>query len=228
MEFKFINEDMPNKPFLSIDEVVANASSIIKGADINDQNLFRQWAWLGERQIGFGGLNEETADIPVSDLSIKKPVDYAAPIDIALYTSEDEGPYTELLWQYHGGKRRIHAKPSTKRYVDLSEDPYFFNLSSDYGNSVVKAKLRYYAYPIDSKGYPAFPEIHLFAIMMFVRYMWAIRENNSRSEIAEAKEHWEQAKVIARNRTKMPHMLKGQQIMRDWRSMIDKANYRRF
>jgi hypothetical protein len=215
--------DSPTKPFLNIDEVVAHAESVIKDADEAARSLFRQWAWLGERQLGFGGYSEETKDLPVEDLAIRKPSDMASPKDIALYTAD----HAEYQFKYQGGKKRIHNMDSSQGKIDLSEDPYFFHLGTNGGN-IAYVKLRYYAYPIDEDNNPMFPEHHLLALMMFIRWMWEIRKNENQSAIAMAESDWLKQSTKTKAANKMPHELKGIQIAKQWMSMIDKAFYAEF
>jgi hypothetical protein len=215
--------DSPTKPFLNIDEIVAHAESIIEDADEAARVVFRQWAWLGERQLGFGGFSEEVSSIVVDDLSIRKPSDLASVIDIALYDSSD----LEYQFKYRDGKKRIHTGDSGQRKIDVSEDAYYFHLGSN-GSLITYAKLRYYAYPIDEDNNPMFPEHHLLALMLFIRWMWEMRKNKNQSAIAEARAVWimEAQKTKAAN--KMPHQLKGAEIAKQWMSMIDKARYNDF
>jgi hypothetical protein len=215
--------DSPTKPFLNIDEVVAHAESIIRDADEGARVLFRQWAWLGERQLGFGGYSEETKDLPVEDLSIRKPSDMATPIDIALYDASG----SDYQYKYHEGKNRIHNVDPSKAKIDLSEDPYYFHLGSN-GSLITYAKLRYYAYPIDDDNNPMFPEHHLLAIMFFIRWMWETTKGKSQSAIQQAEDMWIRQSMKAKSANKMPSQLKGAEIVKTWMSMIDKVRFNDF
>jgi hypothetical protein len=213
----------PVKPFYNIGEIVDHATTIIEDATDLDRVIFRQWAWLGERQLGFGGFNEETKDIVVEDLSIRKPRDMAQPIDIALYDSAG----AEYQYKYQSGKKRIHIVDPNQGKIDISEDPYFFHLGSN-GAGIAYAKFRYYAYPIDDDNNPMFPEHHILALMMFIRWMWAIKKNTNRSEIAEAKADWLGESMKAKSSNKIPHKMKSDEITKQWMSMIDKIRYADF
>jgi hypothetical protein len=212
----------PTKPFMNIDEVVAHAESVIEDTDDRARVLFRQWAWLGEKQLGFGAANEETKDIVAEDLSVRKPSNMASAIDIALYDSAG----AEYQYKYQFGNHRIHVNNSTSAQakIDLSEDSYYYHLGTN-ASGITYAKLRYYAYPIDDENNPMFPNHHILALMMFIRWMWEVRKNNNQSAIGMAKSDWIGESTKAKAANKMPDMLKGKEIATTWMSMIDKARH---
>jgi len=212
--------DSPTKPFLNIDEIVAHAESIIDDADEGIKVLFRQWAWLGEQQLGFGSVNEETKDIVVEDLSIRKPSHMASAIDVALFDSSG----AEFQYKYQFGKKRIHNEDGSQSKIDLSEDAYFYHLGSN-GSGITHAKLRFYSYPIDEDNNPMFPNHHLFALMMFIKWMWELRKSSNQSAIGMAYTNWIQQSTKAKAANKMPDQLKGEEIAKTWMSMIDKVRH---
>lgn len=219
------------KPFITADEVVANASLIVKETSPKVRNIFKQWVYLGERQLGYHGLHEKVKeDIEVSDLFIKKPKDYAVGIDMALY--DDEGK--EILWHYQGHSPRIHEQNSSpaKIYpvrvaVGVSEGPYGFDMDSR-GENIKTASIRYYSYPLSAEGEMLIPEHHINALMMYLKYMWALRENRSGSEIAQLEGLWTKEQRKAKTKNKMPSMLEARDIVRHHMTMINKIFYEKF
>ena len=47
---------------VTVDEVVAEAASIIKGATDQERHLMRQWAYSGNAEIGVPKLNIKISD----------------------------------------------------------------------------------------------------------------------------------------------------------------------
>jgi hypothetical protein len=217
--------DSPTKPFLNIGEVVAHAETVIGDLDEADRVLLRQWAWLGEQQLGFGAVNEETSEIVVTDLAIRKPSHMASAIDIGLYDAAG----SEYQYKYQFGKNRIHehSRSGSQRKIDLSEDAYFYHLGTN-ASDITYAKLRYYSYPIDSENNPMFPNHHLLALMMFIKWMWELRKSDNQSAIAMAESNWLKQSTKAKAANKMPDQLKGEEIAKTWMSMIDRVRYYNF
>jgi hypothetical protein len=217
-----LNIPSPTKPFLNINEVVAAAESFIDDTDDRARVLYRTWAWLGEQQLGFGAVNVETKDIVAEDLSIRKPSNMAKAIDVALY---DAGG-TEYQYKYQFGKGRIHSNTTTatQNKIDLSEDAYYYHLGTN-ASGITYATLRYYAYPIDDENNPMFPNHHMLALMMFIRWMWELRKNDNQSAIDRAEANWVKQSTKAKAANKMPDMLQGKEIATTWMSMIDKARH---
>ncbi len=228
------------KPFINLDEAVANAATILPDGKVDPRmrNLFRQWVYLGERQLGFSGLHEKVkADIPAENLSITKPVDYAIGIDMALFDSNG----SEYLWHYQAYSERIHVAStfllnpagvasSSVRYktkVGVGETPYAFKLDT-YGEDITTANLRYYSYPVDDSGDLLIPEHHLFALMFFIRWMFYTREGKDKSMIAESRQQWEIEKVKAKTKNKMPSMIEGRNLARHHNSLINKTFYEKY
>jgi hypothetical protein len=220
--------------FVPLNQVTAEAASIIKGSTEKDRLLFKQWVYRGLREIGPGKQNIDVCTLYPVDLSFKKPEDCASIIDVALFSSTGE----ELKYTYRFGKSRIHRSRnsyindgvyslSVDALVDVSEDDFYIHMGSN-GNTVDKAVVRYFKFPIDEEGMPKIPEDQVFALMLFIRYMWAMRDNDNRSEIEQNYNMWLRERDRAKSRNKMPSMLEGKQIAKNWMSLIDKPFFDNF
>jgi hypothetical protein len=143
-------------------------------------------------------------------------------IDLALY----DGSGNEYQYKYQFGKKRIHINTTTgeQSKIDVSEDAYYYHLGTNASN-IAYAKLRYYAYPIDDENNPMFPNHHMLALMMFIKWMWELRKNDNQSAIGMAEGNWIKQSTKAKAANKMPDMLKGKEIATTWMSMIDKARH---
>ena len=228
---------MTDSPFITMNEVVANSATLIEDTDPKNRNLFRQWTYLGERQLGFSGLHIKPVQIEVDNLTIKKPNDYASGIDLALFDVSDN----EYKYHFQGNRKRIHnewtiANSSTSSSlgfartdteIGVSEDPYYFYLDST-GESITYANINYYSYPIDDDGDMMIPEHHMFALMNFNYWMWERRKKENQSSIAQAKADWLMEQTKAKAKNKVPSMLEGKDIARMHNSMIDKIFYNKF
>jgi hypothetical protein len=214
--------------FLDIDYVTAMASTIIKGATTEDRVLFKSWVYLGMREIGPSKDNVKVASVLCQDFSIRKPDDYIEGIDIGLFNALGQ----EMRYRYRPGSERVHNVKYVRNLelptagdvtgaIDLSEDDYYFHVSSN-ATGVSYAKLRYFSFPIDSKGQPKVPEGQLNAIMHFIRYMWAMSQDDNQSKIENSYMVWQRELSKAKTRNKMPSMIEGKEIAKTWMSMIQK------
>lgn len=215
-----------------MDEVVANAATIIPGEDREARNLFRQWAYLGARKLNFNKLDIETEMIvPVSNI-ITKPIYLVRTIDMAFFDSKG----TELIYRFEEGvKDRIHTvnKYKDRRnanfpIITVSEQEDAYVLDSYYGDAVVNAAIRYYRLPVDSVTFePYFYSSQLMALMMFIRWMWFLRKGDV-SQAAGAKKDWLIEQHIAKVEMKMPDGMELKEIARTWNSMIQKKFHNMF
>jgi hypothetical protein len=201
---------------LSLDEVVANAMTIIPGVKKEMRPYFDQWAWLALRQLGPVKENLAVATLTLEDLSFAKPSDFISAIDIALFNAAGE----ELKYHYRSGKQRIHNTEETNScFIEVSEGDQYYYVSSNADTAGINhAVLRYYAMPLDENGRPVIQDYMTVAIMAFCRWMWELREGKGSSGEAM----WRVEAARARSKGKMPDMLQGKQIARTWMTMIDK------
>jgi hypothetical protein len=121
---------------------------------------------------------------------------------------------------------RIHE--DVRQYIgaiQVSEDDSYFNVEefTDETPTGVYLVARYYAYPTDSNGYPKIPETHTLALMMYIRWMWSMRENKSLGEIQIAREVWLREMGAARGRMHTPTQLEFKETARTINSMIQKT-----
>lgn len=212
--------------YIPLNEVTAEAMSILKSADSTDRLLARQWAYRALQKIGpFRGA-VTNCKIDAKALSIKKPDDFQHPaIDLALYDHKGH----EIPFIFKGRGKRVHDKDNSLRpnMVHVSEDEYFFHLSSD-ADLVSYAKLRYFSIPKDSEGQLLIPEDYVLAIVFFIRYMYSMRQNDNQSEIEANQVRWFRERREARGRAKMPSMLEAEHIAKSWMSVINTFNYDNF
>ena len=215
--------------FLDIDEVIANASTIIKGMNSELELLARQWVWLAIRKIGPSFNDIEVADIDIIDKTITKPIDCISVIDLALYS--DDG--SELGYRYNkGGSTRTHRKEDVNALLNIYEDPHFIHISDEFNSSFtspVLCRLRYYKFPLDSCGMPLVPEIHLFPVMMFIKWMYEMRENpNNSYSVSAARNDFMSALDVAKTMNKSVTPIQAKEIARTWKSMLPNPNFNKY
>jgi hypothetical protein len=181
--------------FVTLDSVVADALSIIglSGDDELAKNFARSWAWRACIDFPITNDSLKVTKVYPKNLILKKPNDFRRGVDIALYDTAD----CLIPHVMHSGRERIY--PNTEQYaftsevngeevtryipVDLSEskDAYYLGTT---GSDVAYAKIRYYAYPIGTDGYPMIPEEAVQTCMYYIRFNWSLRKNENQSEIA--------------------------------------------
>lgn len=225
---------MPSR-FLTVKEVVAEAFSAVPGGGTaGEQLLARQWVYTAMREIGPSTDFIAVAEVPASNLSIRKPDDMSSAIDIALVDSAGN----DIKYNYRPGNKRIKPYKGGSDGVisqldglgvEVSEDAYFFHLnSSELAQSVATAKIRYWKFPIDDSGLPMVPEKQKYATMCFIWYLLTKRKAQGRFDRAQAYQEWITERNRARSRSKMPSQMAYDAIAKSWASMINIPNFDNF
>lgn len=207
--------------YITIDEVVASAVTILPGSTDAEKVFMRHWCVLGNRELGLSKDNVVTEKINVQDLTIRKPTNLLSIDDIGLYKEND----VEIVTVYKGYGEMTHTDLDTiqgtmKLTVSISEDDDFLHLSSN-GSVIDYAKIRYYSIPIDDKGNPLILERKRFAIMFFLSYMWTIRQAANQSEVDRAELRWLREAAKQRAKNKMPSVLEMKSISKWYMSLIN-------
>lgn len=221
--------------FVPVEEVIAEAASIMSGVTYAEKQMMRQWAYTAQRLIGFSKADVKvSADIILSDFSAPKPDDLIRTLDLALFLADG----TELFVKYKGAgfklpaganDARIHTDNRTAvRKVAISEDNNFFNVeeftSPDPDNAYIIVK--YLGLPLDASGLPLIPEHCKFAIMMYIRFMWEMRQGGGRLGVREAENMWLRHRVTAEAKGKTPDIWEADQIAKTINSLIQKVEIR--
>lgn len=228
--------------FTTVDEVIATAQSTIKTADSFDKQLFRQW--LGTMCLPMLGISED--DVKVVSLypvnySVPKPDDLRAIIDISCFDANG----CQLAHEFRTGGKRIYADTRLARTavaggtitdlnrcvpVDVSETNFSLELGTN-ATHVATILLRYYYFPVDEAGLPLIKMLDMLACVYFLRYMFALRENENQSEIQAAEMRWKlesdrcraQKKMLSISPDKMKKIING-----IWMRAIPDFNFSRF
>lgn len=199
---------------IGLDEAIATAQSLVKGADSSDKLIWRQWiCQLIIPELGTSEDDIKNVVLYPLNYTVPKPDDCKAIIEMALYDAAG----CQLEHKYRAGSQRIYvdrrkvlsATTSTTDEqlnnlipVDVSANAYSINLGTN-GNLVAAIVLRYFTYPTDDAGLPLIRKEELNAVIMGLRYYWALRQNESRSEIDQNEKAWMLASDRCRARKKM-------------------------
>jgi len=207
--------------YITIDEVVASAVTILAGSTDAEKVFMRHWAILGNRELGLSKDNVVTEKINVQDLTIRKPENLLSIDDIGLYSDSD----VEYATVYKGYGEMTHTdldaiQGTLKLTISISEDDEFLHLSSN-GDSIDYAKIRYYSIPICEKGNPLILERKRLAVMFFLSYMWAIRQGANQAAIDRAELRWLREAAKQRAKNKMPSVLEAKSIASWYMSIIN-------
>lgn len=204
--------------YITLDEVVDNAATTLRGSDNFDRNLMRQWAAIGERQIGFHLGAVKNCKIDVVDLSIKKPMDYVNKglDEMGIFTSDGK----EIRYTYRGYGKPVLPKRNAREFtVEVTEDAHYWHLDST-AEGAAYAHIRYYGFPTDEDGMPLIPAHHLLALMYFCRYMYGLRNPDMADPNAE-QQRWTIEAAKARNKNKIPSRIELREIAKDWMHMLN-------
>jgi len=203
--------------YLTVENIVANAYTLCDGATDADQLFMRQWAFIGNRELGLSKDNVQNEKIYATDLAIAKPENLLSTDELTLYTINDD----IIGSRYIGYGQRTKAKDELRqRYVTITEDDTHFHLSSDAKDSVNYALIRYYGIPVDKEGMPMILERKRYALMLFIRYMWSLRVNRNQSEVAQNEMSWLKEAKKQRAKNKMPSIQEANSMMRWYMSLI--------
>lgn len=217
--------------FLTLDETVSFCLTTCKTATAEDRLLFRVWCVAACRSIGPNRDWYKTATIYPKDFSFKKPDDLVSTVSIALYDSSS----CEVPYIFHTGSKRIHQGRFTTDIiisdapacVELSEDANYYHLSTN-ADTVAAALIRYLGMPVDVDGFPMVPEDDLLAYECFCQHMWAKREKNSQSEIAQTFDLWLTERNRIKGNRKMPSMVEAEGIFSRYLSLINAPTFKQY
>lgn len=226
---------MNSSSFVPVDSVIALATSVIENSDSMDRAFFKDWVYLGLKEIGPSTHWYGEATLYPVDGLLEKPKDMHSAIDLALYDASGK----ELKYTYRGLGTRIHESdreilntgiyaPVLGAPIDLSEDVYYFHLGSSQGaQQVAYANLKYWKFPVDENGDLLVPDEDQMALVQFLRYMWYMRKDDKQG-ISMSHPVWIRARNEARGAHKIPTQLQGTQIARSFSSMIQKMRFKQF
>lgn len=224
---------------IPVDEVIAEACTILKHVTEQEKIFMRQWAYTAMREIGSFNLNiKVTPQLFLEDWSVKKPDDLLRTNDIALYGS-DGSEIVHTFKGYASGNidadeesvsGRIHQdirnlSRDGRTAVAITESENYFNVEEFNGtdSSGVYMFIRYYALPLDNNGLPKIPDFATLAIIFYIRAMWAMRDNSNQNYIESSWNMWKIQRAKAEGRGKTPDMIEGKAIVKTINSMIQKA-----
>jgi hypothetical protein len=222
--------------YVGIDEVVSLARTFIGTSDKSDEPLFRQWTWEALQDVGISEDSIEVCTLKPKNLIARKPDNCKMLIDLALYDANGN----QFYHVFRSGKKRIYADTlipsnitsavtgqSIPARVDVSDDRDSILLGTN-GADVDAIVIRFFTYPIDKNGLPMIREDEKMAIVHFIRYAWAMRKNDNRSEIEQNRQAWmlESDRARARKKNITNEIMKS--IVKRWSRLIADSNYTRF
>ncbi|KKN46954.1 hypothetical protein LCGC14_0667780 [marine sediment metagenome] len=214
--------------FITIDEVVASAAAIAKGATDQERHLMRQWVYDGNAEVGFSKLNMKVSkQLELDDYSTAKPLDHVRTLELALYDSNDR----EMMTRFKGygknedfdvGVARTHEDVrEVISIINITEDNDFFHTEQFDNETPEDAYIitKYLAVPVDDNGWPLIPASSKLSVMLYVKWMLALREDKD-SRIEE--KQWRVAKAAAYGKLQTPDIYEAREIAMKIHSMIDK------
>lgn len=221
--------------YVPCDEVIETASSVISTSTEQDKALMLQWLWEGLQQLGVSEEQIQVCSLIPKNCIAKKPADLRMLLDISLYDSQG----CLIPHVFRSGKKRIYPIQSptnvvvsdgviTPLWIDVSQDLYNIILGSNALDTVAVVGIRYFAYPLDPQGRPMVRQDETMALIYFLRFMWSLRKNDNRSEIAQNEMMWLRACDIAKAAKKMVPQEQLKTIARAWRSLIPNLNDNQF
>lgn len=216
--------------YISIDTVIARAQTTIPLANTMDTNIWREWVWMGLQDLGISDEDVKSIVLYPHNGIAKKPDDMRVMIDLNLYDAAGN----QKAHRFRTGGYRLYddtrIQTITEIPVDVSEDRWNIILGTN-GNDVAKIVIRYFSYPIDPEtNLPLIREDETMALVYFIRFMWSMRKDDNRSEIAEKQRMWYMESDRIRARKKMESLTpeKAKTIMKSWMRLIPDFNMERY
>jgi hypothetical protein len=222
--------------YLSIDEVLAEAMSIVKDKAAHEA-VARQWIWTNLMQTGVSEEELEVVVVYPKNLLAKKPKNCRRIKEFCCFDSAGLLiPHT-----FRSGKKRIY--PNTGAYttavgtdggteynyqcVDVSEDKFNLVLGTN-ATDVAQIALRYYALPLDSAGEPLVHESEKLSCIYYVRFQLAMLDDSNQSKIQLDEIRWKQEVDRARAAKKSVNEETRDTVGRDWLRLLPSFNPRKF
>jgi len=188
--------------YVSIDNAIAFAKSIVKGADDINVNVWRDWVYECVQDLGYSDNDLQVCAIYPVNGAAKLPDGLRHISEIALFNSGNQ----QLNHQFRAGKYRIYTdtrqQPAASAGnttgttlnrlipVDVSNDRYHLHLGTN-GSEVTTILLRYFASPIDpATKLPMIREDERMACAYFIKYMEALKANDNQSAIDAAEKRF--------------------------------------
>lgn len=218
--------------YLSIDEIVATAETVIPKATTEDKLIWRNWTWLALQDLGISDEDIKSATLYPKNGLCKKPDDFRVLVDLVCVDSAN----AQLVHKFRTKGHRLYYDTRNDLQitsgipVDVSEDRFNFILGTN-ADDVAALNIRYFAYPIDKKtGLPMIREDEVMAIIYFIRYMWAMRKDDNRSEIQEKQVAWFRESDRVRARKKMTSLTeeKAKSIGKSWMRLIPSWGFQEY
>jgi len=204
--------------YVSIDNAIAFAKSIVKGADDINVNVWRDWVYECVQDLGYSNSDLNVCALTPTNSTAKLPDGLRHIAEIALFNSSNQ----QLAHQFRAGKYRIYTdtrqQPAASAGnttgttlnnlipVDVSTDRSHIHLGTN-GSQVATILLRYFATPIDpATKMPMIREDERMPVALFIKYMEALRSNDNQSAIDAAEKRFFLAADRARAAKKMESM----------------------
>lgn len=210
--------------YIDVDEVVANAATMVP--DVSDELalMMRQWVWMAMRDIGPNYNDVTTTEIEITGGSAAKPVDMIGNfIDLGVYSAEGY----EIPYKYNFDGSSIHQDDVIKTRIDIYEDEGFVHFS-DFPVTPDFIKVKYYRMPLDDCGLPKVPESHLNAVSAYLMYRYHVRDAKNYAMIGMTRDEWQNERAKVRGRNKSVAGIRAKQIEKEWLTHIPKMNRKRF
>jgi len=186
--------------YISLDEVVATASTIVKDSNSLFKLLCREWICrFALPELGISDDDVKIAQLIPINYTVLKPADFRALVDISLFDSTGN----QLAHKFRAGGKRIYRDSRLRPVAsntdqtlnglipcDISMDNQSFHLGTN-ADQVASIVVRYYCYPVDDEtGLPLIRQEEALACVYFCRFMWSARQNDNRSEIEQNRTWW--------------------------------------
>lgn len=220
--------------YVSLDHVISFAKTIVKTANSEDTNVWKDWIYYALLELGIGDDEIDVAEITPRNLIAALPPNCRHILELSLYDSSG----SRLDHKYRTGKQRIYTDQRTTNTavgastnandsvpVDISNDAFNLHLGTN-GNLVSKIFLRYFKYPIDANGQPLIREEDVKACAYHVKLLQAVRDNSNRSEIAQYDAMYKQESDRAKAAKKMNSMTpeKAKTVLNDMLRLVPQFN----
>lgn len=186
--------------YVSIDHVIAFAKTIVKNANDQDLNIWRDHIWYALLQLGVSEDEIDVAELIPKDYLAPLPPGLRSILSISLFDASGN----KLPHKFRSGKQRIYEDSrlsvtsigastdiNDSVPVDVSNDSYNIILGTN-GKNVAKILIRYFKYPLDENNQPLIREDDVLACALFIKYMMALREDENQSKIQAAEMRWKQ------------------------------------
>jgi len=211
---------MSEKRYISVDQVASQAMLAIGLPDDSFRNIFREWIYIGQRQIGvYSTINVVEEEKNIKDFKFEIPCNMVRPIWVRIKNG------STCMFPLYKSNGFCGGENSAHQAITIEQFTNHFSISSN-ALGYDKAEIKYYAIPIGEDGLPLIPEYNELALVAFCDLMYITRQRRrepqkvAMGDVQMAEARWRELKTNVKSYHKLPSELQFSEVARKWNTLL--------